>query len=162
MNNTESRSGQIEFKRAEKADIDKIVENRMNFIKALGVPSERFEQNTYTYLKKHIDDGSFVAWLAMHEDNIVSIAVMCIYNLLPTITNLSGKTGCLFNVFTHEEYRRKGLAAELVKRVISDAKTMGVGKICLHATNDGKYVYDKLGFEELSMEMALIIQNEET
>ena len=52
---------------------------------------------------------------------------------------------------------RQGLAYMLLKNIISEAKTKGVDRVSLKATDMGRLVYEKLGFEDLSGEMALKI-----
>lgn len=146
----------MEIRKATHEDIPLIIKNRMEFVRniAKGNPTEQFEIDTYNFINNHIDDETFIAWLAIENNQIVSIAVICIYELLPTKSNL---TGYIQNVYTLEEYRKKGLATQLLKRLIDDAKNKGVGNIYLHATDEGKYVYDKLGFEINSDGMLLKI-----
>jgi len=150
---------QLEIRKATIADIDKIISNRMEFISKIGeiVSPEQFIANTYDYIQKHLEDGTFIAWLAIEKDEIVSIVIINIYTVIPTIKNLSGKSVYLINVYTHENYQRKGLATQLLKNTIAEAKALGVNRIYLEATAQGKFVYDKLGFELLENQMALNI-----
>ncbi len=149
----------MEIRKANSADVSLILENRMEFISNVvkeGMP-EGFEKNTYEYLRKHIADNSLVAWLAVDNEKIVSIAVICFYDVLPTVSNISGKTGYILNVYTLEEYRRQGLAKRLLSELINEAKELYVGKIYLNATDDGRKVYEKMNFEVLTREMELKI-----
>ena len=149
----------MEIRKANSEDIDLILENRMEFISNVvkeGMP-DGFKDNTYKYLCEHIDDNSLAAWLAIDNEKIVSIAVICFYDVLPTVSNISGKTGYILNVYTMENYRRKGLAKRLLTELINEAKALNVGKICLKATDDGRKVYEKMGFEILTREMELKI-----
>ncbi len=63
---------------------------------------------------------------------------------------ISGKTAMLMNVYTLPEYRRKGIASILLKRIISDAGKEGISCIDLTATAMGKPLYLKNGFHECS------------
>lgn len=149
----------MEIRKANQEDIKLIIENRMELVGSICKTNvnAQFEKNTCEYLCRYMNTSNLICWLAMEKNQIISIAMLCIYEVMPTPSNFLGKTGLLLNVFTHEDYRRKGLATELIKRTIADAKALGVGKITLHASPEGKYVYDKLGFTQLSMEMALKI-----
>jgi predicted GNAT family acetyltransferase len=95
--------------------------------------------------------------MAIDSIEIVSAAMVCYYQLLPTISNETGNTGYILNVFTDPKYRRKGLATELMNKLKQDAKERNVSKLLLHATDMGKLVYEKLGYEEITREMSLTI-----
>ncbi|TGE39393.1 GNAT family N-acetyltransferase [Desulfosporosinus fructosivorans] len=61
---------------------------------------------------------------------------------------ITGKTGTLLNVFTYPKYRRMGSATKAICKIIDEAKRLGVSSIDLSATQDGKPLYEKLGFIE--------------
>lgn len=147
----------MEIRKAEQEDIKLVFENRMSFVREIcgTEPTAEFEESTYCFLEKHISDGTLLVWLALDENALVSIVVLCIYEVLPNPSNFSGKTGLLLNVYTREDYRRKGIVTQLIKNILADAKALGVGKVVLNATDEGRYVYEKLGFEGVSREMAL-------
>ena len=149
----------MELRKAVSEDIPKIFDNRIRFVSDFSKSelSAEFIENTLNYLKENIGRDDFLAWLAFDNDEIKSIVVMSIYKVLPTVTNISGRHGLILNVWTHEDYRRQGLAYMLLKNIISEAKTKGVDRISLKATDMGRLVYEKLGFEDLSGEMALKI-----
>ncbi len=149
----------MEIRKAVSEDIPKIFDNRIRFVSDFSKSelSAEFIENTLNYLKENIGRDDFLAWLAFDNDEIKSIVVMSIYKVLPTVTNISGKHGLILNVWTHEDYRRQGLAYMLLKNIISQAKAKGVDRVSLKATDMGRLVYEKLGFEDLSGEMALKI-----
>lgn len=149
----------MEIRKAVSEDIPKIFDNRIRFVSDFSKSelSAEFIENTLNYLKENIGRDDFLAWLAVDNDEIKSIVVMSIYKVLPTVTNISGKHGLILNVWTHEDYRRQGLAYMLLKNIISQAKAKGVDRVSLKATDMGRLVYEKLGFEDLSGEMALKI-----
>jgi GNAT superfamily N-acetyltransferase len=61
---------------------------------------------------------------------------------------INGKTGTLLNVYTYPEYRKKGIAAKLIKEIINEAKKLDVKIIDLKATEAGFKLYKKSGFKE--------------
>lgn len=149
----------MEIRKATYNDIDLIVKNRFEFINSfynVDFPVN-FEGNTFEFLLKHIQDDSLLCQLAIESNKIVSIAMLCIYDLLPTVKNPSGKTGYIFNVYTLKCYRNKGLSTILLKNMIEEAKELGIGKIFLATTDDGLPIYTKLGFKLLDTEMVLEI-----
>ncbi len=147
------------LRRAEKADIEKVCENRFEFVKTIGEigSPEKFLECSRSYYSKHIDDGTLIVWIAEDCEEIVAIVIICTYEVLPTIKNMSGKTGLILNVSTKENYRRQGLARSLLTNAMDDAKIIGVEKVFLKATEQGRLVYEKLGFTDIDGEMELIL-----
>jgi ribosomal protein S18 acetylase RimI-like enzyme len=100
-----------------------------------------------TYYAKHINHG-FIALLAEIDNNVVSTAFLAISEKPANPAFITGKTGTLLNVFTYPEYRRMGFATNLICQIIGEAKQLGMSSIDLSATQDGKLIYEKLGFIE--------------
>jgi ribosomal protein S18 acetylase RimI-like enzyme len=101
-----------------------------------------------TYYRKHINNN-FIAILAEIDNNVVSTAFLAISEKPANPTFITGKTGTLLNVLTYPEYRRMGIATKVMSKIIDEAKQLGVSSIELSATQDGKQLYEKLGFTEL-------------
>ena len=58
----------------------------------------------------------------------------------------SGKIGLLSSMFTNPDYRRRGIAKELLSRVVNDAKEYGCGTIQITASDMGVKLYTDFGF----------------
>ena len=58
----------------------------------------------------------------------------------------SGKIGLLSSMYTDLEYRRRGIAKELLSRVIDDAREYGCGTIQITASDMGVKLYTDFGF----------------
>ena len=58
----------------------------------------------------------------------------------------SGRIGLLSSMFTDPAYRRRGIAKELLSRVIEDAKEYGCGTIQITASDMGVKLYTDFGF----------------
>lgn len=61
----------------------------------------------------------------------------------------------LLNVYTKQEYRRKGLSEKLVTMLLHELKEKDVQKVILEYTDDGLFLYRKLGFTEINHQMQL-------
>ncbi len=144
-------------RKAVKADVPRLLELRLGFLFSIKGFSgdEAFAASIREYLEKHISDGSAVVWLAEAEGQIVSCAFLCCFEELPTAGNPTGRAAYIHNVCTAPEYRRQGLAETLVKACVSSAWEWGAGQITLGATEQGKPLYEKLGFQVLQDEMRL-------
>ena len=54
------------------------------------------------------------------------------------------------NMYTVESYRRKGIAKELLSRVINEAREYGCGCLQITASDMGVHLYTDFGFEKNS------------
>ena len=59
----------------------------------------------------------------------------------------SGKIGLLSSMFTNPNYRRNGIAKELLSRIVNEAKQYGCGTIQITASDMGVKLYTDFGFE---------------
>lgn len=50
------------------------------------------------------------------------------------------------NVYTESAYRRKGIARQLANMLIEDARVNGATEISLDATENGRPLYESMGF----------------
>src|SRR5256886_14307692 len=57
-----------------------------------------------------------------------------------------GPEAIVRNVCTERAWRRRGLARGLMERVIAWAREHGVGRLVLHASPEGRPLYDQLDF----------------
>ena len=98
------------------------------------------------YYNRHMSDGTFVSWLAMDGDRIVGTSGMSFVEKPPYFGCPSGKMGLLSSIFTDPEYRRKGIAKELLSRVVEEARAYGCGTVQITASDMGVLLYTDFGF----------------
>jgi GNAT superfamily N-acetyltransferase len=60
----------------------------------------------------------------------------------------------ILNVYTYSQFRRRGIARRLMQTMIAWCAGEGLARVALHASEDGRHLYESLGFE-LSNEMRL-------
>jgi GNAT superfamily N-acetyltransferase len=141
-------------------DVEELVKLRIEFmceINKTKVIPEELERNLKTYFEENIMNNIFVAWLAVDNDKIISICAICFYNVPPTLKNVTGKTAYIMNVYTKQEYRKKGIAAKLFVNIIEEARERGCKKIHLSATKEGAILYEKFNFKYNDKEMEYYI-----
>ena len=59
------------------------------------------------------------------------------------------------NMYTLPEYRRQGIAFKTLDLLVKDAKKRDIVEISLEATDMGRALYEKYGFEKMKNEMEL-------
>ena len=75
--------------------------------------------------------------------------------IIPSYHNPTGKTAFIMNIYTDSQYRRKGIAYEVLDMLVKDAKDRGVENIILDSTKMGRPLYEKYGFVKMNDEMIL-------
>lgn len=97
--------------------------------------------------RRFLSQGDQTTLLAMDGDEPVACATLCYVRYLPTPGHPTGNRAHLMNVYTDPAYRRQGLARRLLLQLHREAEMRGVTEISLDATDDGRRVYETLGYE---------------
>ena len=104
-------------------------------------------------LKEWLDSGDYVGWLATPADQpemVVGGAGVQLQPILPRPIDAStvgeGRQGTVVNVFTEPQWRRRGVAGLLIKEIINWSKDEHLERLLLHASDEGRSVYERLGF----------------
>ncbi len=63
-----------------------------------------------------------------------------------TVGIAEGRLDTVLNVFTEPEWRRRGVAALLMQRIIKWSRDERLDGLTLHAADAGRTLYEKLGF----------------
>ena len=138
---------EIEYKRLTEKELDTFIDMRIHQLREEGakedidlVPALR------DYYNRHMLEGTFISWLAMDGEQIIGTSGMSYVEKPPYFGCPSGKMGLLSSMYTNPAYRRKGIARELLSRVIKDAKEYGCGTIQITASDMGVKPYTAFGF----------------
>lgn len=110
------------------------------------------------YFHNHLNKDLF-AYVA-EDSQIVATALLLIIEKPANPYFITGKTGMVLNVYTKEEYRRQGIAKQLIEMLLEDAKTLKLDFVELKATKEGYELYKKIGFEDvasMNKEMKFVI-----
>jgi GNAT superfamily N-acetyltransferase len=123
---------------------------------------EILRTKTRALIKEWLANGDYAGWLASPADKpdlIVAGAGIQLQPILPRPLSPSqigeGRQGTIINVFTEPEWRRRGIGTLLMKEIIAWARGEDLERILLHASAEGRPVYEKLGFVE-SNEMRFV------
>ena len=98
------------------------------------------------YYRRHLADGTFVSWLAVAEGRIVGTSGMSFVEKPPYFGCPTGRIGLLSSMYTAPEHRRQGIARELLRRVVAEARAYGCGAVQITASDMGVLLYSDFGF----------------
>lgn len=113
------------------------------------VPDRRLLVANRQYYRKHIADGTHIALVAAINGKDVGCGSICLTDELPSPDNPTGHCAYLMNIYVREPYRNRGVAHAIVSALIQTAKVRQCGKIYLETTQEGRPVYESLGFHDL-------------
>ena len=138
---------EIYYKKLTGKEVDKFIKLRIKQLREEGA-TEDFDlvPALKDYYDKHLADGTFVSWLAMDGEEIVGTSGMSFVEKPPYFGCPSGKIGLLSSMYTSDAYRRKGIAKELLTRVVQEAKEYGCGAVQITASDMGVLLYTDFGF----------------
>lgn len=106
--------------------------------------------------RDYFTNGAQTTVLAFDGENAVGCATICYVQVMPTFSHPTGKRAHIMNVYVREEFRRRGIAREMMKMLLDEAKSRGVTQITLDATESGRPLYQALGFKSSEEFMELI------
>lgn len=137
----------IEYKRLTEKELNIFINMRINQLREEGA-KEKIDlfPALKEYYTHHMKDGTFVSWLAFDGENIVGTSGMSFVEKPPYFGCPTGKIGLLSSMFTNPDYRRKGIAKELLSRVVNDAREYGCGTVQITASDMGVKLYTDFGF----------------
>ncbi|MEB5686407.1 GNAT family N-acetyltransferase [Mammaliicoccus lentus] len=101
-----------------------------------------------TFFTNVITDESLYQLLAVENEGVIATGAIIYYPFPPSYINQSGERAYVTNIYTHPNFRGRGIAQQIISLLIKDAEARDIKKIFLAASPLGKPVYKKLGFEE--------------
>ena len=118
------------------------------------------------WMREAIPAGTFRAWVAITADGIVvGGAGMQLRPIIPRPRPgggiRHGVQGLLVNVYTEPAWRRRGIGEALVRRAVADARRWGLTNVVLHASAQGRSLYERLGFVSTN-EMTIDVESCDT
>ena len=100
------------------------------------------------YYHRHLADGTFVSWLAVDGEKIVGTSGISFVEKPPYFSCPTGRIGLLSSMYTDPDYRRRGIAKELLGRVVEEARSFGCGAVQITASDMGMLLYTDFGFRK--------------
>jgi GNAT superfamily N-acetyltransferase len=132
-------------------DIPEILEQRKRIYQDMGHDvSEALATMLSTskvYLAQALPAGSFRSWLATVEDRIAGGGAVLLSPWPSHTYDGECRRATILNVYTYPEFRRRGIATHLMHTMTEWCRNQGLAMVYLHASKDGRSLYESLGFE---------------
>lgn len=141
--------------------IEVLIRHRSEIFREMGFSAEEIEPvvaAARSYLKAALPKGNACrAWLALLDEKIIGGGFLVIADW-PGVPRCSGaQYPWILNVYVEPEFRHRGVAGLLMHQMIQFCREAGYPFVALHASEQGRPLYEKLGFKQTS-EMRLSLQ----
>ena len=146
---------EITVKIARESDLPVVLAIRMEMLSVVN-EGKTFDDAFVERSRDYFTNGAQTTVLAFDGENAVGCATICYVRVTPTFSHPTGKRAHIMNVYVREEYRRRGIAREMMEILLDEAKSRGVTQITLDATESGRPLYQALGFSGSEEFMELI------
>lgn len=151
----------IQIRRAKLDDVPALVYLRKALFKEMGLLKGNkdgllFEKVCKNYFKHSIPKEEFLAWIAENDGKIVATGGLVFFQKPPDPRNRTGKEAYLINFYTLPEWRRLGIASQMIDEIFSYLKRLGITLFRLHTTEIARNIYEKNGFSFVDNEMVLM------
>ena len=148
----------MEIRIADKQDIDLMMSSRLEMLKEVNSLDADYQYNESFVedSRRYFLEGNQTTVLALDGEIVIGCATICYFSVMPTFSHPSGKRAHLMNVYTAKEYRKQGIGMKMVNILIDDAWNKGATEISLDATEAGRPLYKKCGFEDSEECMVLV------
>jgi GNAT superfamily N-acetyltransferase len=151
------------FRKLKENDLERFISLRISQLREEGATEDLdLAPALMDYYLRHLADGTFVAWLALDGERIVGTSGMSFVEKPPYFSCPSGRIGLLSSMFTDPDYRRMGIAKELLSRVVEEARAYGCGCVQITASDMGVLLYTDFGFVKNGNFMQLNLDQDHT
>jgi GNAT superfamily N-acetyltransferase len=109
------------------------------------------------WLRRRMEVGEYLAWFAVSPDqSVVAGLGLWLMDWAPHMVGPGVPRANILNVYTQPDHRRQGLARQLMDAALAWCRENGTRCIILHASHEGRPLYESLGFAPTN-EMRLMI-----
>ena len=115
-----------------------------------GTPEEldRMVKVAEPWLERALTNGKYRHWLALNRSGRVAGGGGVLLSPWPANPqDPCTERAVILNVYTEPEFRRLGIAKQVMLTILDWIKTQGFRGVNLHSSAEGRALYEKLGFE---------------
>lgn len=115
-----------------------------------GTPEEldRMVEVARPWLARALADGSYRHWIALNSAGRVcggGGVLLCPWP--PNPKDPCPQRAVILNVYTEPEFRKRGIARQVMLAILAWVKKENFRAVNLHASQEGRHLYETLGFE---------------
>jgi ribosomal protein S18 acetylase RimI-like enzyme len=101
------------------------------------------------WLAEKLRKNEYLSWFALNDQGEAIAGVgLVLQDMQPGPLDCSTQRAYVLNVYTHPDYRRLGLARQLMTALMDWCRAQGLKTVVLHASDAGRPLYESLGFRQ--------------
>lgn len=148
------------YRKAALPDLDLLVRTRSIVLRAANLlPDDadltEVETQSREYYLEALATDSHAAYLVFDGNVFIGAGGISFFRVMPTCDNPTGRKAYIMNMYTHPDYRRRGIAFKTLDLLVHEALSRSITSISLEATDAGRPLYEKYGFASVNSEMEL-------
>ncbi|HJQ97437.1 MAG TPA: GNAT family N-acetyltransferase [Candidatus Polarisedimenticolaceae bacterium] len=132
------------------ADLPIVLEHRRKMFQDMGYRDpaalNATNESSTPLLARGLADGSYRGWLALSGETVVAGGDIVILDFQAHPIDPRPRRAFVVNMYTDRAHRRQGLARRLMETMIAWARVEGHATLYLHASDEGRGLYESLGF----------------
>jgi GNAT superfamily N-acetyltransferase len=139
------------IRRASIADLETLVAHRRAMFQDMGYTDEAsldsMSAKFRVWVLERMNRGDYHAWLVTSPDGEVAAgAGLWLMDWPPHMIGHGERRGNILNVYTAENFRRRGLARHVMEAILLWCRENDIDVVILHASPAGKRMYEAMGF----------------
>lgn len=145
----------ITYHQATVADIDSLIALRVDFLAeavGAGPPDPAWLTALRNFLNTTLPAGTLVVYLARAGAEHVGVGWLLYQQTVPSPASLSGRDAYVMNIYTLPAWRRRGVAAAIVGKLVDCARQTDCRRVALHALPHARTIYTRAGFHQVAEE----------
>ncbi len=156
-------SDSLTVRSATLADVPIIIAHRHEMFAEMqrGTPGQlrAMDRAFRPWIERALHSGIYLGWFVADRDRVAAGAGLLLEDWPATPMDQSARRGYILNVYTHPDYRRRGLARKLMRTILDYCRLHDIRIVSLHASAAGRALYESLGFRPTN-EMRLNLAEE--
>jgi GNAT superfamily N-acetyltransferase len=146
----------VRIRRATLTDVPALARHRVGMYHDMGHIPESEEARllvaSSAYFRSALASGEYLAWLAVASaspDEVIAGAGLIVRTMIPRpgpAGFIEEREAQIVNVYTEPAWRRRGIAALVMRQLLDYTRANHINRVSLHASDDGRPLYESLGF----------------
>lgn len=108
-------------------------------------------------LAQQMPQGVCRSWVG-EQGRIVASGALTTVSFVPVPGDNNHQVAYIHTIFTEKDFRGHGWASRIVQAILDDCKNRGIKRLLLNASDQGRPVYERFGFQPTSKMMHLMVE----
>ena len=145
-------TAELTIREAQAEDLDIILHHRRSMFRDMGEGTaaelDRMVEVARPWVSRALADGSYRHWLAVTAlGQVAGGGGVLLSPWPPNPHDPCMERAVILNVYTETEFRRQGVARQVMQVILDWIRSRGLRGVNLHASDEGRTLYEKLGFQ---------------